>query len=144
MKRQSILAFLLSALVLLGARADDLGKKLIQMNPKVTPGERKAGADIAVVPLAVPVIIGPATCGPLLVMGADLGDWGSRLVAMLAMNMGEYTMFSLSYTGAVIWAVVIAGCVMDSQRYKLTQIQKFEKMQQDMAFQQQMAMMVRG
>lgn len=60
------------------------------MNPKVTPGERKAGADIAVVPLAVPVIIGPATCGPLLVMGADLGDWGSRLVAMLAMTVSLY------------------------------------------------------
>ena len=43
------------------------------MNPKVNPAEREEGDDIAVVPLAMPVIIGPATCGPLLVMGADMG-----------------------------------------------------------------------
>lgn len=60
------------------------------MNPKVSPDERKPGADIAVVPLAMPVIIGPATCGPLLVMGADLGDWTSRLVAMAAMTASLY------------------------------------------------------
>ena len=57
------------------------------MNPKVTPSECKEGADIAVVPLAMPVIIGPATCGPLLVMGADLGDWTARVVAMAAMTV---------------------------------------------------------
>lgn len=57
------------------------------MNPKVSPSETKDGADIAVVPLAMPVIIGPATCGPLLVMGAEIGDWPSRLVAMAAMTV---------------------------------------------------------
>jgi len=56
------------------------------MNPKVEPDARKAGRDIAVVPLATPVIIGPATCGPLLVLWADLGCWKSRLVAMAAMS----------------------------------------------------------
>lgn len=57
------------------------------MNPKVSPSETKDGADIAVVPLAMPVIIGPATCGPLLVMGAEIGDWTSRFVAMSAMTV---------------------------------------------------------
>lgn len=60
------------------------------MNPKVKPDERKAGDDIAVVPLAVPVIIGPATCGPLLVLGAELHGWTSRLVAMAAMTAALY------------------------------------------------------
>lgn len=63
------------------------------MNPKVDPDERKPGTDIAVVPLAMPVIIGPATCGPLLVMGADLGDWTSRLVAMAAMTVSLYALW---------------------------------------------------
>ena len=63
------------------------------MNPKVDPDERKPGTDIAVVPLAMPVIIGPATCGPLLVMGADLGDWTSRLVAMAAMTVALYVLW---------------------------------------------------
>ena len=60
------------------------------MNPKVDPGTRSPGADIAVVPLAMPVIIGPATCGPLLVLGAELGNWISRMVAILAMTTALY------------------------------------------------------
>ena len=69
------------------------------MNPKVKPAEREEGDDIAVVPLAMPVIIGPATCGPLLVMGADIGDWCSRGVAILAMT------FSL----AALWGILRVG-----------------------------------
>lgn len=63
------------------------------MNPKVSPGECGAGVDIAVVPLAMPVIIGPATCGPLLVMGAEMPDWKSRLVAMFAMTASLYALW---------------------------------------------------
>ena len=65
------------------------------MNPKVTPGARREGSDIAVVPLAMPVIIGPATCGPLLVLSADLPDWASRLVALLAMTVSLYGLWVL-------------------------------------------------
>lgn len=63
------------------------------MNPKVNPGERREGGDIAVVPLAMPVIIGPATCGPLLVMGAEIGDLKGRLVAMAAMTTSLYALW---------------------------------------------------
>ena len=63
------------------------------MNPKVNPGERKEGADIAVVPLAMPVIIGPATCGPLLVMGAEITSWKERLIAMAAMTTSLYVLW---------------------------------------------------
>ena len=63
------------------------------MNPKVNPGDRKEGADIAVVPLAMPVIIGPATCGPLLVMGAEIADWKGRLIAMAAMTTSLYALW---------------------------------------------------
>lgn len=69
------------------------------MNPKVSPEAGREGADIAVVPLAVPVIIGPATCGPLLVMGAEIGDWRGRAVAMLAMTSSL----------AVLWAILRAA-----------------------------------
>lgn len=63
------------------------------MNPKVSPSDRKEGADIAVVPLAMPVIIGPATCGPLLVMGAEIADWKGRLIAMSAMTASLYALW---------------------------------------------------
>ena len=55
------------------------------MNPKVKPAARQEGDDIAVVPLAMPVIIGPATCGPLLVLGAEAADWWARAVSVLAL-----------------------------------------------------------
>ncbi len=56
------------------------------MNPKVAPGSYKQGADIAVVPLAMPVVIGPATCGPLLVMGNDYAEWRLKVVVMCALT----------------------------------------------------------
>ncbi len=69
------------------------------MNPKVTPTAQEAGADIAVVPLAMPVIIGPATCGPLMVLGVDLVDWPSRGVALAAMTVSL----------AVLWGMLRLG-----------------------------------
>ena len=69
------------------------------MNPKVKPDEREERGDIAVVPLAKPVIIGPATCGPLLVLSADIGDWMSRGVAI----------FALTAALALLWGVLRIG-----------------------------------
>ena len=63
------------------------------MNPKVNPSENREGSDIAVVPLAMPVIIGPATCGPLLVMGAEILSWKNRLIAMAAMTASLYALW---------------------------------------------------
>ncbi|BDV44019.1 UPF0056 inner membrane protein [Geotalea uraniireducens] len=48
--------------------------QMVQGNVAVTAGEGEH--DIAVVPLAIPVTVGPATTGALLVMGAELqGAW---------------------------------------------------------------------
>ena len=55
-------------------------------------------------------------------------------IAMLALNMGEYTIFSLSYTGAVIWVMVFAGAVMDSQRYRLEKLNRFIEAEQEAMF----------
>ena len=41
--------------------------------------------DIAVVPLAMPIIVGPATVGTLLVLGAQMGSPARRLVGALAL-----------------------------------------------------------
>lgn len=45
--------------------------------------ERLQEADIAVVPLAIPVIVGPATTGTLLVMGAGLQNIADKIVGVL-------------------------------------------------------------
>jgi multiple antibiotic resistance protein len=44
-----------------------------------------AEEDIAVVPLAMPVMVGPATIGALLVLGAEIGDNTHRLLGCLAL-----------------------------------------------------------
>jgi multiple antibiotic resistance protein len=49
------------------------------------PSEDNQEADIAVVPLAMPVIVGPATTGTLLVMGAGLSDISQKVVGCLAL-----------------------------------------------------------
>jgi len=52
---------------------------------KKAPPDANQEADIAVVPLAMPVIVGPATTGTLLVMGASMKDMGERLVGSMAL-----------------------------------------------------------
>ena len=72
------------------------------MNPKVKPTEREEGDDIAVVPLAMPVVIGPATCGPLLVLSVDICDWSSRVVAGLALTVALAVLWGILRIGAWI------------------------------------------
>lgn len=43
------------------------------------------GHDVAVVPLAVPIVVGPATTGALLIMGAELHGWTQQVVGGLAL-----------------------------------------------------------
>ena len=67
------------------------------MNPKVIAAE--AGEDISVVPLAMPVIVGPASCGALMVSGADLHTLAERIVAASAL---------IAALGA-IWVILMLG-----------------------------------
>ena len=53
------------------------------MNPKVISATREE--DISVVPLAMPVIVRPASCGALMVSSADLATFSEKLVAMAAL-----------------------------------------------------------
>ena len=56
---------------------------MIQGRTTVSPGD--AEGDVAVVPLAIPITVGPGTIGALLVMGAGLETFIERLVASLAL-----------------------------------------------------------
>ncbi len=56
---------------------------MIQGRATVSPGD--AEGDVAVVPLAIPITVGPGTIGALLVMGAGLETFTERLVASLAL-----------------------------------------------------------
>ncbi len=56
---------------------------MIQGNAAVSPQNSKE--DVAVVPLAIPITVGPGTIGALLVMGADLETLPEKVVASLAL-----------------------------------------------------------
>lgn len=56
---------------------------MIQGRTAVSPGD--AEGDTAVVPLAIPITVGPGTIGALLVMGAGLESLAEKLVASLAL-----------------------------------------------------------
>lgn len=58
--------------------------------------ENAADEDVAVVPLAMPIIVGPATTGTLLVMGAEITDLPRKLIAC----------------GAVLLAVLAVGALL--------------------------------
>ena len=70
------------------------------MNPKVvTDDGGRTRSDIAVVPLAMPVIVGPASCGAILVAGADLPAMAEKAVAFAA----------LAAALALIWLLLLVG-----------------------------------
>ncbi len=57
-----------------------------------------ADGDVAVVPLAIPVIVGPATTGTVLVMGAELNALAAKVVGCAAM------LAAVACVGAVLLA----------------------------------------
>jgi multiple antibiotic resistance protein len=56
---------------------------MIQGKAAVSPQDSEE--DVAVVPLAIPITVGPGTIGALLVMGADLETFSEKAVASLAL-----------------------------------------------------------
>lgn len=67
------------------------------MNPKVVAA--KEGEDISVVPLAMPVIVGPASCGAILVTSAELHTIGAKLMGFAA----------LAVALIFIWVILLLG-----------------------------------
>jgi multiple antibiotic resistance protein len=58
--------------------------------------------DVAVVPLAMPIIVGPATTGTLLVMGAELNTLPAKAVGCLALLSAVTCMAAILLAGSLI------------------------------------------
>ena len=70
------------------------------MNPKeIAPAN---GEDISVVPLAMPVIVGPASCGALMVEGASLQGVKERVVALAALLTALFAVWIVLLSAAFI------------------------------------------
>jgi len=61
-----------------------------------------AEGDFAVVPLAIPIIVGPATTGTLLVMGAELSALSEKAVGCLALLFAVLCVMAILLAGTVI------------------------------------------
>jgi multiple antibiotic resistance protein len=66
---------------------------MIQGKASVSPQSTKE--DVAVVPLAIPITVGPGTIGALLVMGAGLKSAPEKIVAGLALLCAVFTVGGL-------------------------------------------------
>lgn len=58
--------------------------------------------DIAVVPLAIPVAVGPGTIGVLLVMGSELTTWMQRIIGCGALLAAIASLGILLYAGTAL------------------------------------------
>lgn len=66
---------------------------MIQGKASVSPQNQKE--DVAVVPLAIPITVGPGTIGALLVMGAGLKSAPEKVVACLALLCAVFSVGGL-------------------------------------------------
>ena len=64
------------------------------------------GGDIAVVPLAIPIIVGPATTGTLLVMGAELSTLSAKAVGCAALLLAVLSVAAVLLAGSVIEGIL--------------------------------------
>ncbi len=73
---------------------------------KEAPPVAGENEDIAVVPLAIPVIVGPATTGALLVLGGEMPDASRRLTGLAALILAAFTLGILLFLGSAIERIV--------------------------------------
>ncbi len=95
-------AFRIGAGALLFLSAVDL----IKGSKDGTKAEDKELAELAVVPLAIPITIGPGTIGVLLVMGADFETTSSLLVGSFALLCSILTIGFMLYVSSHIEKLV--------------------------------------
>jgi multiple antibiotic resistance protein len=73
---------------------------------KEAPAAAGNDEDVAVVPLAIPVIVGPATTGALLVLGGEMSDASHRMTGLAALILAAFTLGILLFLASVIERVV--------------------------------------
>ena len=69
---------------------------------KTGTSDSAPGGDVAVVPLAIPIIVGPATTGTLLVMGAELNTLSANIIGCLSLLSAVASMAAVLLAGSFI------------------------------------------
>lgn len=73
---------------------------------KEAPPVANSDEDMAVVPMAIPVIVGPATTGALLVLGGEMPDTSHRLIGLIALILAIITLGTILFIGSSIEQVL--------------------------------------
>lgn len=68
--------------------------------------EPEDDADVAVVPLAIPITVGPATIGTLLILGAELGSATEKAVGAAALVGACLTVGLMLFSAAAVKRVI--------------------------------------
>lgn len=89
----SVDAFRIGAGALLFLSAISLVDGKIQV-----PDAKKSILDLAVVPLAIPITLGPGSVGTLIVMGGEIQGIGSKLLTLTAISLSCLCVGVLLYT----------------------------------------------
>ncbi|CAD5108515.1 MarC family protein [Zestomonas carbonaria] len=58
--------------------------------------------DVTIVPLTIPLTVGPGTIGAMLVMGAGQVHWDDKLIAVLAIALASFTVGVVLYLSDLI------------------------------------------
>ena len=71
-------------------------------------------------------------CGFVVMVWVKLLKWRayiglSAFFVLMMTNLGEFTIFSLSYTGGLLWAMVFAGLVLDSVRIRQAAMEEWQR-----------------
>jgi multiple antibiotic resistance protein len=77
---------------------------LVQANPEAS--RPSTDEDIAVVPLAMPIIVGPATIGTLLVLGAEITDPSRKGLGCLALLLAVISVGTILLLASFLERVV--------------------------------------
>ncbi|WP_372808037.1 MarC family protein [Pontiella sp.] len=80
--------------------------ELVQSRTEKMPTNGGDDEDFAVVPLAMPIVIGPAIIGALFILGAELDTTTERTVGILSLVAASLTLGGILLVGAYIEKVV--------------------------------------
>lgn len=73
---------------------------------KEDDGNTNHDTDIAVVPLALPITVGPGVIGVLLVMGTEVSSWGEKAVISLSLLCAALSVGILLYFARIVENIV--------------------------------------
>lgn len=74
--------------------------------PKDADSTALLDEDVAVVPLAIPIIVGPATTGALLVLGGEMPDASHRMIGIISLILAVITLGILLVLGSAIERII--------------------------------------